>query len=205
MRRIKHFFEQSWLLVAASFFFGLLIAVTNAALAPRIKQNKVMKFNALAQGLLPGADRFTPLEKPLEIKAPDGKTQQLPVYRALSGDRMVGWVFTATGSGFADKIELVVAADASFGQLAGYSVLFSNETPGFGDRIKNDYFRDQFKGAPTTTLKLVKTGNPDDIDAEIVAISGATVSSTAVVKIIDHYVALVKAQLKQKGLIANGN
>ena len=40
MNKIRYFVEQSWLLIVASFCFGLLIAVTNAGLLPRIIQNK---------------------------------------------------------------------------------------------------------------------------------------------------------------------
>jgi electron transport complex protein RnfG len=205
VRSLKHFFEQSWLLVLASFVFGLLIAVTSATLSPRIEQNKVMKFNRLASALLPDAQSFEPIKEPIEVQAADGRTQPLTVYRAATGEKTIGWVFTATGSGFQDKIELVLAVNADFTKLAGYNVLFSNETPGFGDRIKGDYFRDQFKGAPASTLTLLKTGDPSVIDADIVAISGATVSSTAVVRIVNHYVEQVKTQLEQKGLIGNGS
>jgi Na+-translocating ferredoxin:NAD+ oxidoreductase RnfG subunit len=95
--------------------------------------------------------------------------------------------------------------DAAFETMAGFDVLASNQTPGFGDQIKGDYFQDQFAGAPVTRLSLVGTGDPDTIDADVVAISGATVSSTAVVEAINHYLAQVEAQLRQKGLIGNGN
>jgi Na+-translocating ferredoxin:NAD+ oxidoreductase subunit G len=205
MRSIKHFFEQSWLLIVASFFFGLLIAITNAALSPRIEQNKTAKLNELASELLPTATAFTPIKEEIEIKALDGRPQKLQVYRAVAGDQTVGWIFPVVGSGFADKIELVVGVDAAFKTMAGFDVLSSNETPGFGDRIKGDYYRDQFKGAPATELTLVKTGDPAKIDSQIVAISGATVSSTAVVTALDHYLPLVKEQLQQKGLISHGN
>ena len=205
MRSIRHFFEQSWLLIVASFFFGLLIAITNAALSPRIEQNKTTKLNQLAGGLLPDATAFAAVTESIEIKALDGKLQTVPVYRATTGNQTVGWVFQVVGSGFADKIELVVAVDAAFATLAGFDVLASNETPGFGDQIKDSYYRDQFKGAPTDGLTLVKTGDPTTIDSEIVAISGATVSSVAVVRAIDHYLPQIKTQLQQKGLIGHGN
>ena len=58
MSKIKHFIEQSWLLIVASFCFGLLIAITNAAWSPRIEQNKVTKINDLMGGLLPAAKSF---------------------------------------------------------------------------------------------------------------------------------------------------
>jgi electron transport complex protein RnfG len=205
MRSIRHFFEQSWLLIVASFFFGLLIAITNAALSPRIEQNRISKLNELAGGLLPEATVFTAVTESIEITALDGKRQTVPVYRAETNSRTVGWVFQVVGSGFADMIELVVAVDAEFQTIAGFDVLSSNETPGFGDQIKGSYYRDQFKGAPTDGLTLVKTGDATAIDSEIVAITGATVSSVAVVRAIDHYLPQVKTQLQQKGLIGNGN
>ncbi len=205
MRSIKHFVEQSWLLVVASFFFGLLIAVTNAALSTRIEQNKTLKFNTLARGLLPQAMQFAPLEEDIEVQTLGGKPSRLQISKALTDGRTIGWVFKVVGSGFGGDIELVVAVDASFETMAGFNVLASSETPNLGDKIKNDPFRDQFKGAPAAPLTLVKTGNPQAIDTQIVAISRATVSSAAVVTVINHYLPQVKTQLQQKGLIGNGN
>ncbi len=205
LHNLKHFLQESWLLIAASFLFGLLIAATNAALGPRIELNKITKLTNLAAGLLPEAKAFVPLEEPLKVKAPDGRSEPLTVYRAVRDDHTVGWVFTVTGSGFADKIEMVTAADASFQKLGGFDVLASNETPGFGDQIKEPFFRDQFAGAPAGRFTLVNTGDRSQIDATIVAITGATVSSTAVVDAMNDYIPQVKEQLQQKGLIGNGN
>jgi len=202
--KIKHFIQQSWLLIVASFFFGLLIAVTNAELSPRIEQNKINKRNRLVRDMLPDAKDFVPLEAEIEIESIRGKKEKVEVYRAMSeAGECVGWAFNAAGSGFADKIELVVAVDKDFEKLAGFDVLASNETPGFGDQIKYDYYREQFKGAPAEELKLVTSGEPKKIDAEIVAISGATVSSEAVVEIINSFLTQIKEQMQQKGQIGN--
>ena len=205
MNKIKHFIEQSWLLVIASFFFGLLIAVTNAGLSPRIEQNKINKRNRIVGTLLPGAKNFIPLDSEIEIESLQGKKEKVELYRAMSeaGER-VGFSFNAAGSGFADKIELVVAVDENFEKIAGFDVLTSNETPGFGDQIKYDYFRDQFVGAPAGELKPVSLGEPATIDAEIVTISGATISSEAVVEIISHSITQIKEQMQEKGLIGDG-
>jgi len=199
MLKIKHFIQQSWLLIVASFFFGLLIAVTNAALSPRIEQNKINKRNRLVGAMLPDAKDFVLLEAEIEIESIQGKKEKIEVYRAMSeGGECVGWSFNAAGSGFADKIELVVAVDKDFEKLAGFDVLASNETPGFGDQIKYDYYRDQFKGAPAEELKLIPSGDPKKIDAEIVAISGATVSSESVVEIINNFLTQIKEQMPKK-------
>ena len=198
MFKIKHFIQQSWLLIVASFLFGLLIAVTNAKLSPRIVQNKINKRNRLVRVLLREAKDFV-LDTEIEIESIRGKKEKIEVYRAMSeADECVGWSFNAAGSGFADKIELVVAVDKDFEKLAGFDVLASNETPGFGDQIKYDYYRDQFKGAPAEKLKLIASGDPKKIDAEIVAISGATVSSEAVVEIINNFLIQIKEQMQKK-------
>ena len=43
MLKIKYFIKQSWLLIVSAFIFGLLIAVTNAALLDRINTNNANK------------------------------------------------------------------------------------------------------------------------------------------------------------------
>ena len=204
MSKIKHFMQQSWLLIVASFCFGLLIAVTSAALSPRIRQNEINKRNRMVTMLLPEAKDFILLDKQIEIQSPQGKKEKVEIYRAVSeANECVGWSFEAAGSGFADKIKLVVALDKNFEKIAGFDVLASNETPGFGDQIKYDYYRDQFKGAPAGELKLVTVGERSKIDSEIVVISGATISSEAVVEIVSNSITQVKEQMRKKGIIGN--
>ena len=205
MSKIKYFIEQSWLLIAASFCFGLLIAVTDAALSPRIRENKETKLNRLTADLLPEAKRVVEVEEEIEVKLAGGKKEKVKVYKAMSeAGECVGWSFNASGQGFADKIELVVAVDKNFEKIAGFNVLVSNETPGFGDRIKSSYYRSQFVGAPAEKLQLVKTGDPKKIDSEIVSITGATVSSEAVIGIINTFLIQIKEHIQQKGLTGNG-
>lgn len=205
--RLKHFLQESWLLVTGAFVCGLLLAATSAALSPRIEMNKMTKLTNLAARLLPEAQTFVPLSEPIEVKGLDGRTEPALVLKAMADHKIVGWAFKVVGFGFADKIELVTATDASFKKLAGYDVVSSNETPGFGDQIKDAYFRDQFMGAPVGRFTLVGRGaaNPADIDSTIVAITGATISSTGVVQAMNHYLPQFKEQLQQKGLIPNGS
>ncbi|MHC4203608.1 MAG: FMN-binding protein, partial [Planctomycetota bacterium] len=61
----------------------------------------------------------------------------------------------------------------------------------------------QFKGAPAGELKLVTVGEPEEIDSQIVAISGATISSEAVIEIVSNSVKQIKEQMLQKGIIGN--
>ena len=205
MLKIKYFIQQSWLLIVSSFCFGLLIAASNAALSPRIELNMANKLNQLIVVLLPAAKEFIPSDVDIEVQMGAGKKEKVKIYKALSDtEQCVGWSFKAAGEGFSGKIELVVAVDKDFEKIAGFDVLTSSETPGFGDQIKMSYFRSQFAGAPAEELAVVKTGEPTKIDSEIVAITGATVSSEAVVNILNSFISSINKQMKERGLLGDG-
>jgi len=205
MSKIKHFFQQSWLLIVASFCFGLLIAVTNAAWSERIEQNEREKLFSLMRGLVGDANDFEIALEEAQIPAKKGRVIKTDIYRAIDkGGKGVGFAYVSIGSGFADKIKLVIAVDSKCEKFFGFKVLASNETPGFGSKIKEDYFSSQFKDAPAGKLELVKTGDDEKIDSEIVAISGATVSSEAVVEIINNSIIHIRSKLQEKGLVTNG-
>ena len=134
-----------------------------------------------------------------------GKQIKTTIYKAIDDNGQTdGFAFIAVGAGFADRIKLVIATDSKAEKFFGFKVLASNETPGFGDRIKYDYFQNQFKLAPTGNIELTKVGDPGKIDSQIVAISGATVSSDAVVNIFNTYTDTIKQTLQTQGLIDNG-
>lgn len=202
--KIKYFIRQSWLLLVTSFLFGLLIAVADAAWSAKIEQNKAEKLRGLMAGLISDANSFEVAIKEANLPGDKGQIRKTDIYKAIDAQgNCAGFIFIAAGAGFADKIELVIAVDANCGKFLGFQVLSANETPGFGDRIKDAGFSNQFKGAPAWGLALIKIGDTGKIDNEIVAISGATVTSTAVINIFNKSVVSVKEQLQQKGLITS--
>lgn len=204
MSKIKLFIRESWLLLVSAFFFGLLIAAADKAWSPRIEQNKLGEINQKMTSLLPAAVKFEQVAD-AEIDLGAGKKSKSRIYKALSADgQCAGWTFTAEGSGFADKIEMIIAVDKNFEKIEGIDFAAINETPGFGDNANKPAFRNQFAQAPAGDLKLVKTGNPEKTDSEIVAITGATVTSTAVVNTVNNYFKPVKEYMLSKGLIQNG-
>lgn len=202
---IVFFLEKSWLLMAAAILFGSLLASLNYAWSPIIKQKEIEKFNDLAGGLLDGAVNFETAIESMPVDIGKGKFYNVEVKKGVAEDgSVIGWAFVCEGSGFADKIKLVIAADATFEKLAGYGVLGSNETPGFGDKIKptgEGTFHNQFIGTPVTDLELVKVGNRNEVDEKIVAITGATVTSDAVIKIFNTFLIPVQETLQKQGLL----
>lgn len=201
---IAFFLEKSWLLMAAAILFGALLASLDAAWQPQIQQNQIDKFNRLAGTLLADAENFeTAATIPVDLGK--SKVYNVEVKKGLSTTgQLIGWAFICEGSGFADKIKLVIATDAKFETLAGFGVLSSNETPGFGDKINPTgpgTFQHQFIGTPVTDLELVKVGNAEEKDEKIIAITGATVTSEAVVKIFNTFLIPVKESLQKQGLL----
>ena len=201
--KLRFFFQESWLLMVSAVIFGALLAATDAAWTPRIRQNEASKFGNRASSLLAGAVKFEPAAEKIAITL-KGKPYEVDIRKGLdAAGNCVGWAFLCEASGFADKIKLVVAADVKFETLKGFAILACNETPGFGDKItiKNGFYQAQFQGAPAGKLTLVKIGDAKKIDNEIVAITGATVTSRAVVDALNAYIVPIKQQLKEKGLL----
>ena len=204
MHKIKNFFEQSWLLIVAAFCFGLLVAITNSALSERIEQNEREKLYSRMRALITDANNFEKALEQVPIPGKKGKIINTDIYKGLDdANNVTGYAFVAVGSGFADKIKIVIAVDDKCEKFLGFKVLSSNETPGFGSKIIEDNFGNQFKNVLAGKINLSKVGDPQVIDSRIVAITGATVSSQAVVNIFNTYIEEIKEQLQTKEFIKN--
>lgn len=193
---LVNFLKRSWLVIVAAFVFGLLVAVVNGALEERIANNAKEKLQKRMFELLDGADSF-------EIVAGDDGVVLYYIGKDASGG-IVGYALKASDSGFADKIVLLVAFGSELKALRGFAVLKSNETPGFGDKIKTVgdgvkiTFRDQFVNCPIDQkLMITKTGDKKKVDAEIVAVSGATVSSEAAGKIVNDAIGRMRELIQE--------
>ncbi len=117
--------------------------------------------------------------------------------------RQIGWAFLAEGSGFQGEIKLMVGMDQDLNKLQNIEVLESIETPGLGGRITEDDFKRQFQGLNMKKkIKLIKRAGPKHVDAvdrvRVQAITGATISSKAIVEIIEQRVAEIKQMLQER-------
>ncbi len=195
------FIKDSWLVIVASLFFGLLVAGVNGALKDRIDANKIEKRDRNIRRLL--GDNCT-FEEVVYEKAASDKQSDKVYYKAIDeSGNLVGYCFASEGPGFADRIELLIAVDANFELCKGIAVMYSQETPGFGDKIMPvgpGTFSDEFIDSPCpetgSKLKVVKVGDiTNRDDKEIVAITGATITSDAVTRIVN------KTILEMKNLI----
>lgn len=197
------FLKQSWLVMVSALVFGLLVAGVHGALEGRIAEQNRSKLERKMKALLDDASSFGPVQNE---QAQAGAPAALYYVAKDEAGTVVGYAIAASGGGFADKIELLVALDSDLTKLRGIAVLASNETPGFGDKIKDPSknghtsFKDQFIGCPVNAkLVVIKTGDIDIADEQIVSITGATISSEAVTKIVNEAVKRMKELLAKTG------
>jgi electron transport complex protein RnfG len=113
-------------------------------------------------------------------------------------EKSVGYSLVYSGNGFQGKIKLMIGLSDDINQITSIEVLEQSETPGLGTKILEPPYKDQYNGLVTTpAIKLVKGAEPSNPN-EVQSITGATISSRAVVTIVNDGVAKLRA-LENKG------
>ena len=116
------------------------------------------------------------------------------IYDALgtSGEHLGYVVETTTSQGYAGNITLYLGVTDE-GILNGVSILTIGETPGLGMRAE-EVLVPQFENVPATIFTYTKSGST--ADNEIDAISGATITTKAVIGAVNGAVRVVTEELK---------
>jgi len=137
-----------------------LLALVNSVTAPIIAENEVAARRELFSALFPQAQDFVELpEDPTNALLREG-------YRvAGEGGEPLGFAVIVVPRGYGGTMELAVGFDLE-ARVLGIDFLSMAETPGIGTQIEEESYRAQYVGL-------------DRFDT-VQAISGATVSSTAV-------------------------
>jgi electron transport complex protein RnfG len=102
--------------------------------------------------------------------------------------KRLGVAITGAEPGFQEIVTLMIGFDPASGTLTGFKILDQKETPGLGDKVEHDStFGGQFTGrlAPLVGVR----GRPGTGPNEVQTITGATISSRAVIRIVNNAVA----------------
>ncbi len=111
----------------------------------------------------------------------------------------VGFAMEAEGFGFQDVIALIFGYDPATNRVLGMKVLRHLETPGLGDKIvKDSAFVSEFRGAEAL-LEGVKPDRNTGAANQVDMITGATISSRAVIRIINERISAMKDLLTAYG------
>jgi H+/Na+-translocating ferredoxin:NAD+ oxidoreductase subunit G len=175
-------------LFMAGLISGLALAGVYQGTKPAIERNNARALQAAVYKVVPGStqmQKLTLLEGDLVAVMDEATGGPMVIAAYDDAGAFVGYAIPAEGAGFQDTIRLIFGYDPARKQVIGMEVLESRETPGLGDKIiKDDDFVANFADlAVEPEIVLVKDGraNPNQVDA----ITGATISSRAVVNIIN--------------------
>lgn len=186
-------------LTAVGLLSGGFLASVGILTKDRIALNKKMEIERAITAVVPGSVATETLYEEKEFIVYGGKNE--------AGDLQGYAVYTA-GVGFQDKIILMIGTDASLSRLNSLVILDQKETPGLGAKIvdrtsflvywENKDFTQSF------SLRKPPAPSPESLSAsEVNTITGATISSEAVLSIVNAAREKVKA-LKEEGKLAPG-
>lgn len=186
----------SWRLVAmmtaAGALAGLLIVTAFQVTLPRIQHHQGEVMQAAIQEVLKSPARFDTLylQKGSLVRSLPAGVNQKGVERIYLGydasGKRIGFAVSAAENGFQDLVTLMFGYDASAHRLIGMKVIANKETPGLGNKIETDEaFVNEFADV-AAPLKGVKVGNGGGGPNDVVMITGATISSRAVIRIINN-------------------
>lgn len=188
------YIRQAWLVILLAVLYGGGLAGVQRALSDKIAENKRAETYDVIPVLVSGADASNTVE--LMVTGQDGREARVYQIMDAAGGH-VGWVLSAGGQGFVDRIDLLIGLDVELSTITGLYVLEQKETPGLGDYITGESFRNRFLGKPTDTPLVVVQSDPT-ADNEVRALTGATISSASVSSIVNAAIANLKGPLQRQ-------
>lgn len=186
-------------MTAVATLCGLLIVTVYQATASAIARNQAQIIEESVYEVLPNATR----QVTFAVDAAGGTVSvdaegqsALPKIFAGYDDAgaLVGIAVEASGRGYQDIIRVLYSYSPDCGCINGFKVLDHKETPGLGDKIitdpdfqknfeKLDATLDPATSSPLNQIVTVKHGTKTEL-WQIDAISGATISSKAIGRIM---------------------
>lgn len=148
---------------------GLLLAVVYAKTSPVIFQKNEQEKQEALQKMIPES------EENLKIGDWHPHEKHAEYYEAKKGGEVIGYIVQTFGKGYSSYINILFSVGMDF-KIKKMNVLSHAETPGLGDEIEYDYFKEKFVGKSAEQMKVVKMETTEYIQA----ITGATISTRAV-------------------------
>lgn len=186
-------------ILVVSAVFTLFLAGIDVLMKPKITANARLEeqksilnaFNVDDEGTAEEINlRFNDL-----VKA-DEMSEMLFYSHQDSSGQTLGYAVPFTGSGLWGTIRGWIAVNPEMNQLQGIVFTEQNETPGLGGRIMEAWFREQFRGLELVQGEQVKYGEGGS--QKIDAISGATQTSNAILRIINQVKDEILPQMEVK-------
>jgi electron transport complex protein RnfG len=190
---------RSWKLIAmmtgAGAVAGLLIVSAYKMTLPRIEEHQGEVMQAAIREVLKAPASYDTLYlaggklvKTLPAGASAKTTEKVYLGHDASG-RRVGFALGGTENGFQDPVTVMFGYDAGARKVIAMKVIANKETPGLGNKIETDSgFVNGFANA-SAPLSGVKKDRGKSGPTDVVMITGATISSRTVIRIINNAIA----------------
>ncbi|VAW35798.1 Electron transport complex protein RnfG [hydrothermal vent metagenome] len=181
-------------LTITSIIIGALLAGFFKFVSPSIEANRLAEEKKAIFAVLPGAQGYD--IKEFEIPSKRKGKEMLRIFRGKDKNgNVIGYAFIAAGAGFQGIIKMMVGLNLEKVDLTGMTILDQKETPGLGAKIRDVSFQAQFKGLRVKPrIEYLKNKKPEKPN-QIQAITGATISSRAVVRTLNKQIKLVLSLL----------
>ncbi len=169
---LRYGFILAMICVVAS---GLLAGMNSLTKAKIIAQAQAEEETALRE-VMPQGEHFEPIKK----------GEDIIYYKALNKDgKLIGVAFKASGKGYSSVVDTLVGMSRD-GTVIAVKILNQNETPGLGNRITEPSFTGRFSNKNVQDLTGVQ------------AITGATISSKAVLNSVQEKAKEIQALIKNE-------
>lgn len=182
---IKEVLKPTAILFVICVVVSAALAGTNLLTRDRIAQAQAQKAEESRMIVLPGAESFE--ERDGHYAGLDG------------GGNTVGYVFETEGKGYGGSVNVMTGISAE-GSITGVVILSHGETPGLGANAEKESFREQYKqpvGDLTGGISVVKFQAPKE--GEIQAMTGATITSTAVTNAVNSAIEQYQSAYASEG------
>lgn len=164
----------------------------------RIVLNKQREIETAITAVVPGTRTSQKLYEEKDFSVYAGEDEQ---------GRLLGFALNASAAGFQDKILFMIGIDPDLTRINSLYVLDQKETPGLGAKITDResflVFWENKKISEPLKLRKPPAASPDELlPSEVNTISGATVSSEAVLSAVNISVEKLK-KLKEEGKLSS--
>ncbi len=191
---MKQIIKNTAVLLIITLIAGISLACINEITKKPIADAEEEAKNEAYLAVFPEAESFGENGVDLSSFDKDSSVTINEVKTALSADgKALGWVMNLTTSkGYGGDINLAVGIKAD-GTINALTVISMSETAGLGAKCTSESFLSQFSGIKADRLEVVKEAASKD--NEVVAISGATITTSAVTGAVNEALALVYEKL----------
>jgi len=177
-------------LVVLSALSAVLLALIDHVSSDIIEENRArgMKLAVVSALSLPAGDMAP--EEVFDRSIKKIETEAGKLYLSFKGEgpnlEYESAAFRLAGKGFWGPISVILAVDMKDMSIRGLEILEQEETPGLGARIEEPGFRQSFAGKLLSQPLRVRSKGKNLESNDVAAITGATISSKAVERIINE-------------------